>query len=153
LKTRGYVLRKLGQTALTTFVVLAFNFFLFRIMPGDPVKILIRNPRISAAALQRITEQFGLNQSKFVQFGYYLRDLCMANMGHSFVYRKPVLDVIMEKIPPTLLLTGTATILSIIIGVVLGVIFAWKRASSMWPGSLYRWCSIRCLPSGSASSW
>ena len=131
MKTRGYVLRKLGQTALTTFVVLAFNFFLFRIMPGDPVRILIRNPKISAAALQRVTEQFGLNQSKFVQFGYYLRDLCMANLGHSFVYRKPVLDVIMEKLPPTLLLTGTATVLSIVIGIVLGVIFAWKRGSKL----------------------
>ena len=131
MKTRGYVLRKLGQTALTTFVVLAFNFFLFRIMPGNPVRILIRNPKISAAALQRVTEQFGLNQSKFVQFGYYLRDLCMANLGHSFVYRKPVLDVIMEKLPPTLLLTGTATVLSIVIGIVLGVIFAWKRGSKL----------------------
>jgi peptide/nickel transport system permease protein len=131
LKMRGYVLRKLGQTVLTIFVVLVFNFFLFRIMPGNPVRILIRNPKISAEALQRITEQFGLNQSKFVQFGYYLRDLFTGDLGHSFVYRKPVLDVIMEKLPPTLLLTGTATILSIIIGVILGVIFAWKRGSKL----------------------
>ncbi|MFY9541406.1 MAG: ABC transporter permease, partial [Dethiobacteria bacterium] len=84
---RGYVLRKLGQTVLTIFVVLVFNFFLFRIMPGNPVRILIRNPKISAEALQRITEQFGLNQSKFVQFGYYLRDLFTGDLGHSFVYR------------------------------------------------------------------
>lgn len=131
MKTRGYVLRKLGQTFLTTFVVLILNFFLFRIMPGDPVRILIRNPRISAAALQRISEQFGLHQPKIIQFGYYLRDLCMGNLGHSFVYRKPVLDVIMEKLPPTLLLTGTATLISIVIGVVLGVVFAWKRGSKL----------------------
>lgn len=111
--------------------MIAANFFLFRVMPGDPVRILIRNPRISAAALERITEQFGLNQPKIVQFGYYLRDLLMGDLGHSFVYRKPVLDVIMEKLPPTLILTGTATILSIVIGVVLGVIFAWKRGSRL----------------------
>ena len=58
---RGYVLRKLGQTVLTIFVVLVLNFFLFRIMPGNPIRILIRNPKISAESLQRIAEQFGLN--------------------------------------------------------------------------------------------
>jgi len=131
LKMRGFILNKLGQTVLIIFVVLVINFFLFRIMPGNPVRILIRNPKISAEALQRVTEQFGLDQSKFVQFGYYLRDLCLGDLGHSFVYRRPVLDVIMEKLPPTLLLTGTATVLSIILGILLGVIFAWKRGSKL----------------------
>jgi len=131
LKMRGYVLRKLGQTVLTIFVVLVLNFFLFRIMPGNPIRILIRNPKISAESLQRIAEQFGLNRSLPVQFAYYLRDLFRGDLGHSFVYRQPVLDVIMEKLPPTLLLTGTATVLSIIIGIVLGVIFAWKRGSKI----------------------
>lgn len=131
MKKRGYILRKLGQTALTTFIILVLNFFLFRIMPGNPLRILIRNPRISAAALQRIAEQFGLDRPMIVQFGYYLRDLCLGDLGSSFIYRRPVLGVILEKLPPTLLLTGTATVLSIILGVVLGVIFAWKRGSKL----------------------
>ncbi|MEW5784002.1 MAG: ABC transporter permease [Bacillota bacterium] len=133
---RGYLLRKFFQTVMTIFIVIVFNFFLFRIMPGDPVRILIRNPRVSAESLARVTQQFGLDQSLPVQFGIYLRDLFTGNLGHSFGYRQPVLDLIMERLPPTLLLVGTATVLSIIIGVALGVVLAWKRGTKFDVGGL-----------------
>ncbi len=126
---RGYLLRKFLQALLTIFIVLVMNFFLFRIMPGDPIRVLIRNPRISSEALERVREQFGLNEGRLFQFWIYLRDLFSGDFGTSFNYRQPVLEVIMERVPATVLLIGTATILSIIIGVVLGVILAWKRGS------------------------
>lgn len=128
---RGYLLRKSIQALITIFIVILMNFFLFRIMPGDPIRVLIRNPKISADALERVREQFGLNESRLVQFWIYLRDLFSGNLGTSFNYRQPVLDVIMERVPATLMLVGTATILSIIIGVLLGVILAWKRGTKI----------------------
>jgi peptide/nickel transport system permease protein len=128
---RGYLLRKSIQALITIFIVILMNFFLFRIMPGDPIRVLIRNPKISADALERVREQFGLNESRLVQFWIYLQDLFSGNLGTSFNYRQPVLDVIMERVPATLMLVGTATILSIIIGVLLGVILAWKRGTKI----------------------
>ncbi|MDW7740534.1 MAG: ABC transporter permease [Bacillota bacterium] len=128
---RGYLLKKFVQALITVFIVIIMNFFLFRIMPGDPIRVLIRNPRISSEALERVREQFGLNENRLVQFWIYLRDLFSGDLGVSFNYRQPVLDVIMERVPATLLLIGTATVLSIIIGVILGVILAWKRGTRL----------------------
>lgn len=128
---RSYLLRKTSQALITVFIVILINFFLFRIMPGDPIRVLIRNPRISAEALEKVREQFGLNESRLVQFWIYIKDLFSGDLGSSFNYRQPVLDVIMERVPATVLLIGTATVLSIIIGVILGVIFASRRGSKI----------------------
>ncbi len=128
---RGYLFNKFVQALITVFIVLVMNFFLFRIMPGDPIRVLIRSPKITSDALERVREQFGLNESKLVQFWIYLKGLFSGDFGTSFNYRQPVLDVIMERVPATVLLVGTATVLSIVIGVTLGVIFAWKRGSKI----------------------
>jgi peptide/nickel transport system permease protein len=129
LNMRGYLFRKSVQAVITVFIVIVMNFFLFRIMPGDPIRVLIRSPKISSESLERVREQFGLNESRLVQFWYYLRDLLSGDFGTSFNYRQPVLDVIVERIPATVMLIGTATILSIVIGVILGVFLASKRGS------------------------
>jgi len=131
LNMRGYLFRKFLQSLVTVFIVIIMNFFLFRIMPGDPIRVLIRSPKISSEALERVREQFGLNESRLVQFWYYIRDLAAGDLGTSFNYRQPVIDVIVERIPATVLLVGTATVLSIVIGVILGVILAWKRGSKL----------------------
>lgn len=128
---RGYLFYKFIQAMFTVFIVIVMNFFLFRIMPGDPIRVLIRNPRISVEALQRVREQFGLDESLPVQFWFYLRDLFSGDLGSSFNYRQPVLEVIMERVPATFILVGTATILSIVLGVALGVVLAWKRGTRL----------------------
>ena len=128
---RGYLGRKFVQALITIFIVICMNFFLFRIMPGDRIRVLIRNPKISGEALERVREQFGLNESLLHQFFIYLKDLFSANLGTSFNYRQPVLDIVVERIPATVMLVGTATVLSILIGVILGVIFAWKRGTRL----------------------
>ncbi len=128
---RNYLVTKFIQALITVFIVIGMNFFLFRIMPGDPIRVLIRNPKISADSLARVREQFGLNEGRLVQFWIYLRDLFTGDFGSSFNYRQPVLDIIMERVPATVLLVGTATVLSIIIGVLLGVILAWKRGTRL----------------------
>jgi peptide/nickel transport system permease protein len=98
-------------------------------MPGDPVRVLIRSPRISAETLARLRERFGLDESLLTQFWVYLQDLFTLDLGTSFNFRQPVLDVILERVPATLFLMGTATVLSIIPGIGLGVLLAWKRGS------------------------
>jgi len=131
LNMRGYLFRKFFHAAVTIFIVIVINFFLFRIMPGDPVRVLIRSPKISSEALERVREQFGLNESRLVQFWIYLRDLFTGDLGTSFNYRQPVIDIIIERVPATVLLVGTATVLSIVFGVLLGVILAWKRGTRL----------------------
>ncbi len=86
---------------------------------------------MSTQALEQIQAQFGLNQSWYIQFLYYLRDLFQGNLGTSFAYREPVLKVILERVPPTLLLVGISTLFSIILGIIVGLVLAWKRGSKL----------------------
>jgi peptide/nickel transport system permease protein len=116
-------------------------------MPGNPVRVLIRNPRISSEALAKVTERFGLNESLPTQFWIYLKDLFSLDLGSSFNYRQPVIDVIMERVPATVLLVGSATVLSIIIGVALGVLLAWKRGTRIDVGGLSISLILYSMPS------
>ncbi len=124
---RNFLLAKLGQTSLTVAFVLVINYFLFRVMPGDPVRLLVRNPNMNAEALARVRESLGLTGPWYAQFARYLSDMFRGNLGESFVQHRPVIEVVGDKIWPTVLLVGTATVLSIIIGTLVGVVAAAHR--------------------------
>lgn len=86
-----YLLRKVMFSLITLAIVVVFNFFLFRILPGDPVKLLFRNPRLTKQAQETIRVQFGLDKPVWInverlqagdvsgvfdsQFGAYIRNL------------------------------------------------------------------------------
>ncbi|SMP62568.1 ABC transporter permease [Anoxynatronum buryatiense] len=126
---RQYLAKKIIQSLVTIFFVLVFNYILFRVMPGNPLAMIMRNPRASQEAIERTRELFGLNQSWVVQFWIYLKHLFTGDLGISFLYRQPVTEIIVARIIPTVLMVGLAQILAIIVGVFLGVISAWKRGS------------------------
>jgi len=128
---KKYILKKIFQSALTIFFVIIFNYFLFRIMPGDPLAMIMRNPKASAEAVQKTKELFGLGQSWYIQFFIYFKNLLTGDLGLSFQYKKPVIEIIMQKIIPTVVMVGLAEILAIIIGMFLGVISAWKRGTKI----------------------
>lgn len=93
--------------------------------------MLVRNPNMSADALQQINEMFGLDKPWYEQFYIYLRDLFHGNLGTSFIYKRPVTEVIAERLPATLLLTFLAELVAILFGMLLGIIAAWKRGQKI----------------------
>ncbi|PWH13001.1 MAG: ABC transporter permease [Anaerolineae bacterium] len=126
---RTYLLRKLIFALVTIFVVLVINFVLFRVLPGDPVRAVIgRNVKISAEAQQALRQQFGLDKPIFPdQFLDTLRQWAQGNLGISWSLRRPVAEILMSKLGNTLLLIGLGQLLSIILGVFLGLFAGWKR--------------------------
>ena len=128
---KQYILKKVFQSLITIFFVIIFNYFLFRIMPGDPLSMLMRNPKASPEAIARTKELFGLGQPWYTQFFIYLKNLLTGDFGLSFLYKKPVLDIIMQKIIPTVVMVGLAEIVAITVGILLGVISAWKRGTKI----------------------
>lgn len=128
--------KKLFQAALTVLGVLVINYFLFRVMPGDPASMLVRNPRMSAESIARINQMFGLDKPWYVQFGMYIRDLFRGDLGTSFIFKKPVALIIWERVPATLLLTVVAELLAIVAGMFIGVVAAWKRGRPIDVGAL-----------------
>lgn len=133
---RGVLLKKLFQAALTILGVLVLNYFLFRVMPGDPASMLARNPRMSSESIARINQMFGLDKPWYVQFGMYARDLARGDLGDSFIFKKPVALIIWERVPATLLLTLVAELIAIAAGMFIGVVAAWRRGSAVDVGAL-----------------
>ncbi|MEP6469009.1 MAG: ABC transporter permease [Chloroflexota bacterium] len=137
-----YLASKVGWALVTLFVVITFNFFLFRILPGDPARTLIRDPRVNPAAREALTRRFGLDKPVLLnfqggnpfdsQYFAYLGALSRGDLGQSFAKRdQTVADLIGRALGNTLLLILPAQVLSIIIGIVLGLVAAWRRGTSI----------------------
>ncbi|MFZ2501887.1 MAG: ABC transporter permease [Nocardioides sp.] len=119
----GKVLGALGSLAF----VLVVNFFLFRVLPGDPARTLGRGRFSTPEQLAEFNHTYGLDQPLMGQFFTFLKNTLTGDLGISLKYRVPVSDLIVDRMWPTLLLVGTSTLLSTIIGVWLGINQAWKR--------------------------
>jgi len=107
--------------------VLVVNFFLFRVLPGDPARTLGRGRFKTAAQLDAFRHTYGLDQPLLQQFLTFLHNTVTGQLGISLRYRVPVSDLIVERFWPTLLLVGTSTILSVLLGVWIGMRGAWDR--------------------------
>lgn len=119
----GKILGSLGSLAF----VLVVNFFLFRVLPGDPAHTLGRGRLASPEQVAEFNRTHGLDQPLFQQFFTFLKNTLTGDLGISLKYNQPVSQQILQNLWPTLLLVGTSTILATLIGVWLGVNQGWKR--------------------------
>jgi peptide/nickel transport system permease protein len=122
-----YIANKVFGALLSLAFVLVFNFFLFRILPGDPAKSLTRNRYVPASQVAEITKRFGLDQPLPQQFWHYVTATLHGDLGISYQFQQPVTHLIAERIWPTVLLVGLSTILSTVIGLWFGIRGAWDR--------------------------
>jgi len=127
---RAYFLRKIANAVLTIVLVASFNFFLFRIMPGDPARLLLPKGKVTAAALAAQRAAFHLDVPRWEQFVYYWSDTLRLRFGYSFAFKVPVTQVIASRIWATILLCGLGTLLATVIGMVEGVFAGWKRGKT-----------------------
>lgn len=125
----SFAIRKAIAAIITIFAIVCVNFAIFRMVPGDPIRMMFRDPRVTAEQMQLVREKFGLDKPLWGQFVSYLRELFQGNLGISFWQRRPVLEVIADRIPQTLLLVVTALVLAVIIGTILGAIAGWKSGT------------------------
>ena len=129
----SYLLRRIGFYLVTAWAAITLNFFIPRFMPGNPVELLISHfkGRISPDAIKSLGALFGLShQSILSQYLTYWNDLFHGNMGISFTYfPSSVTSVVLAALPWTLVLVGTATIISFVLGTVAGVIVGARRGS------------------------
>jgi peptide/nickel transport system permease protein len=128
---KGYIVRRTVYAIITLFLTITINFFIFRVMPGDPVSIMVSERILKPSVVEEVRAMFGLNLPLWQQYILYIRNLLIGYFGYSFHWKEPVINVIMERMPNTILLMGVSTILSVIIGIVLGVLAAWKRGTKV----------------------
>lgn len=125
-----YLLNKIGWSLITVTFVIVLNFFLFRILPGDPSRS-VRDPRLTQAAIAAMQVRFGLDKPLSTQFVLYVGNLLRGELGISFHTQRPVAEMLREKLGNTLLLIGTGTFCSIILGITLGIVAAWKARTAI----------------------
>jgi len=134
MRPRFVVGKVLGALSTLAFVVVV-NFFLFRVVNDDPVESMFRGRNLSIEQKDRLRQQFNLDGTRFEQFTAYVRELLSGNLGISLQSRRPVTTEIGEAIWPTIALVGTATTLSMIIGISIGIRAGWRRRSRFDVGS------------------
>jgi peptide/nickel transport system permease protein len=107
--------------------VVTVNFALVHLAPGDPVSYLVGDPSlISAEQLQAMRRTLGLDRPLLVQYVAYLRSLARGDLGLSAINQRPVLKVILERVPATLLLMGSSLLVALGFGLAMGFVAALK---------------------------
>ena len=135
----GKVLGALGTLAF----VVVFNFFLFRVVEGDPVANLFRGRNLTPGQKEQLRVEFGLDGSLLDQFVAYIQQTLQLNLGRSYTTNQPVVDEIWQALPATIALVGTATILSTVLGLWIGTSAGWSRGTrrdrTLTTGSMVTW--------------
>jgi len=124
-----YITKKTGQLIFTLYIIATVNFLLFRVLPGDPLKLLARSGNLTADAIARLREIFGLDQPLGVQYLIYLKNILSGQFGYSVTFRRPVMEIISERFLNTLILLAAATVVVIVIGVGLGILAGMRRGT------------------------
>jgi peptide/nickel transport system permease protein len=144
---RGRLLaRKLSWAIVTILVVITFNFILFRVLPGDPAKAGVKDPRLSPQAVEAIRVRFGLDKPVLIntdgnpfdsQYFRYLGALLQGDLGESYAFKnRRVGDLIGQALVNTVWLVLPAEVLAILAGVILGLLAAWRRGTKLDIGAL-----------------
>ncbi|MFT3801830.1 MAG: ABC transporter permease [Burkholderiaceae bacterium] len=120
-----FLRRRLLQVIPVVFGIALLNFLILQAAPGDIVDVLAGEAGAATPEyMAELRESFGLNQSLAVQFKHYIVNVATLDLGWSFRQNMPVFDLIMERVPATLLLMGAAIVFALALGVVLGVLSA-----------------------------
>ena len=173
---RSYIVRRAFYAFITFLIVLVVNFVIPRVMPGSPIQYFA-NPRILPALEAKIlAARFGLDEPLWTQFYLYLVGVFQwpPDLGISYTYYPtPVLTVILERLPWTLLLVGVSTVITAVLGIMVGIWTGARRGSKadtavtsasmflwtmpfFWLGTILLWIfaiDLHWFPAGTAESF
>ena len=122
------VLSRFAQMLFVLWVVATILFLMFRLMPGDPTAAYI-DTTFTEEQQQQLRAAFGLDQPLWKQYFIFIANAAQGEFGESFHHRKPVIDLLMEVLPNTLVLTLSSIIVAYIFGVLVGSWLAWNRGT------------------------
>jgi peptide/nickel transport system permease protein len=141
--------RNLMTYGIAFVIILTLNFFLPRMMPGNPLTAIYGDEAMVAMTptlKAHLVTRFALDQTPWQQFGAYLTALFRGDLGWSYSFNAPVLKVILGSLPWTLLLVGSSLVLSTVLGIVLGIESGWRRGSKTDRAMLVGLMSLNGFP-------
>lgn len=128
-----FLLKRSIYTVFIIFIIITLIFALFEAMPLKPYDRLRTNPQLKPEQLNATITLYGYDQPVQVRYTLFVKNTLTLDLGLSHSYLQPVRDVIMQKLPRTLLLVGGSTILAYGLGILIGAVMAWRRGG---PGDI-----------------
>ncbi len=124
----AFLAKRLLQMIITLFLFQAATYFLIDAQPGDIADLLVNNPEVPPSERIRLRRDLGLDKPPIERFLQYVGNFYQGNLGVSFLqYPRPVIDIIKERLPRTVVLFLTASVISFWAGFVTGKVLAWRR--------------------------
>jgi peptide/nickel transport system permease protein len=124
-----YILRRLLISIPTLLVISAVLFTILALAPGDPMSQFALNPEVPPEVRERVKQSLGLDQPLHIRYAKWIGGIVTGDFGFSFATRGPVTDLIIQRLPNTLLVLGVAYTISVLIAIPIGIISAVKRYS------------------------
>ena len=125
-----YVVRRVLQAVPLLFLISVMSFMLIR-MSGDPMSMYAQSSSLTQADRERIIKEHGWDQPRIVQYGFWLRDVARGDLGSSLYTYQPVTQMILERLPNTMILMGTVFVLTLVVSIPLAIISALKQYSKL----------------------
>ena len=116
-----YIIKRVLKAIPMLLAVSIVIYALLQAMPGDPIDMYLENPSATPEAIEAIKKAYGLDQPVHIQYLNWLKGIVTGDWGRSFMSRRPVLELIGEKLAPTLQLSGTAFLIALVIAIPLGI--------------------------------
>jgi peptide/nickel transport system permease protein len=135
-----YIIRRLLASIPVLFGVLAVTFALARAIPGDPCRAML-GEKATAEVCERFNREKGLDKPLTVQFGVYLKDVARGDFGDSIRFKRPITDILIERLPTTVELGFFGLFLACLIGIPLGIISALRYNSIIDVGTMV-WANV-----------
>ena len=127
---KGFFLRRLAVVIPTVIGAVTLVFFFLHMIPGDPVEVML-GETAQQADKERLRQELGLNQPLYVQYGRFMAGIVQGDLGGSYFYRRPVAQVIAERVPATVELALAAFIVAGLIAIPLGIIAALREGTAV----------------------
>ena len=124
-----YLAQRIAAALLTIWVTTVAVTLLIHAVPGDPVRIMYAQFQASPEQIEAIRDRLGLDEPIWVQYGMFMSRLAEGDLGRSIVGDQPVLDILLTRFPPTLILAATSLAIAVVIGMTLGFFAAYKRGT------------------------
>jgi peptide/nickel transport system permease protein/oligopeptide transport system permease protein len=131
-----YLIQRIMAAILTIWIATIAVTLLVHAVPGDPVRIMYAKFQTSPEQLEAIRTNLGLDQPIYIQYAMYMGRLAEGDLGRSIVGDQPVLDILLTRFPPTLMLAATSLVIAVVLGLSLGFLAAYRRGTLVDVGAM-----------------
>ncbi len=118
-----YIRKRIIEAIPILISISIISFLLIKLAPGDPIRAFI-NPKMKPSDIARIRHNLGLDKPIYIQYILWLKNVLKGDLGYSLINSRPISTQIIERLPATLLLMGSSLLISLVLGIIFGVISA-----------------------------